>query len=49
MTLTPASGLLIRATEGTVLSRIPPRLAVRRGAALELPHVMVLVDDPEKP
>lgn len=45
---TPASGSLIRATEGTVLSRIPPRLAVRRGAALELPHVMVLVDDPEK-
>ncbi|HPE15980.1 MAG TPA: DUF1015 domain-containing protein [Oscillospiraceae bacterium] len=45
---TPSSGSLIRATEGTVLSRIPPRLAVRRGAMLELPHVMVLVDDPEK-
>ena len=36
----------IRATEGTVLERIPPRMAVRRGAALELPHVMLLVDDP---
>ncbi len=35
----------IRATEGTVLSRIPPRVRVRRGAALELPHVMLLVDD----
>ena len=39
---------LIRATEGTVLDRIPPRLAVRRGASLELPHVMLLVDDPGK-
>jgi len=38
----------IRATEGTVLSRIPPRMAVRRGAAIELPHIMVLIDDPEK-
>lgn len=39
---------LIRATEGTVLDRIPPRLAVRRGAPLELPHVMLLIDDPAK-
>ncbi len=39
---------LIRATEGTVLERIPPRVAVRRGATIELPHVMVLIDDPEK-
>lgn len=37
---------LIRATEGTVLERIPPRVKVRQGAALELPHVMLLVDDP---
>lgn len=44
---TPGSGALIRATEGTVLSRIPPRMAVRRGAPLELPHVMLLIDDPE--
>ena len=36
----------IRATEGTVLSRIPPRVAVRRGASLEAPHVMLLIDDP---
>ena len=35
----------IRATEGTVLSRIPPRVRVRRGAAVELPHVMLLIDD----
>ena len=39
---------LIRATEGTVLERIPPRVAVRRGAPIELPHVMLLIDDPEK-
>jgi len=39
---------LIRATEGTVLDRIPPRLAVRRDALLELPHVMLLIDDPER-
>ncbi len=38
----------IRATEGTVLERIPPRVAIRRDAALELPHVMLLIDDPEK-
>ena len=37
----------VRATEGTVLERIPPRVAVRRGAPLELPHVMLLIDDPE--
>lgn len=36
----------VRATEGTVLSRIPPRVAVRRGAPLEAPHVMLLIDDP---
>ncbi|MBP3436992.1 MAG: DUF1015 domain-containing protein [Clostridia bacterium] len=35
----------VRATEGTVLSRIPPRLRVRRGAPLEAPHVMILIDD----
>ena len=36
---------LIRATEMTVLERIPPRQRVRRGAAMELPHVMMLCDD----
>lgn len=43
----PGSDALIRATEGTVLSRIPPRVAVRRHAALELPHVLMLLDDPD--
>ena len=45
---TPGSGALIRATEGTVLERIPPRAKVRRGARVELPHVMLLIDDPDK-
>ena len=36
---------LIRPTEGTIVERIPPRLAVRRGASLELSHVMMLLDD----
>ena len=36
----------IRATEATVIERIPPRVAIRRNAPLELPHVMLLVDDP---
>lgn len=45
---TPGSGSLIRATEGTVLERIPPRVRVRRDAPIELPHVMLLIDDPKK-
>ena len=40
--------LPVRATEGTVLERIPPRVKIRRGAALELPHVMLLVNDPDR-
>ena len=37
----------IRATEQTVLSRIPPRVEIRKNAPLELPHVMLLFDDIE--
>ena len=37
----------IRATEQTVLSRIPPRVEIRKNAPLELPHVMLLFDEPE--
>ena len=44
----PGSGAPIRATEGTVLSRIPPRVAVRKNAPIELPHVMLLADDPDR-
>ena len=37
----------VRATEATVIERIPPRIKVRNGAPLELPHIMILIDDPE--
>lgn len=39
---------LIRATEATVIERIPPRVAIRRDAKIELPHVMLLIDDPNR-
>lgn len=42
----PKKKTLIRATEETVISRIPPRVKIREHAAIELPHVMLLVDDP---
>lgn len=42
----PGSDALIRATEGVVMSRIPPRVAVRKNAPIELPHAMLLTDDP---
>lgn len=40
------SGTLIRATEGTIVDRLPPRMVIREGAPLESPHIMVLLDDP---
>lgn len=40
------SQTLIRATEGTILDRLPPRIRIREGATLEVPHIMVLIDDP---
>ena len=39
---------LIRATEGTIIERLPPRMRIRQGAALELPHILVLIDDPDR-
>ncbi len=39
---------LIRATEGTVISRIPPRVKIRENAPIELPHIMLLIDDRKK-
>ncbi len=39
---------LIRATEGTILERIPPRKEIRKDAPLELPHIMVLISDDKK-
>ncbi len=42
----PGSGGAVRATEDTVQARIPPRVRVRQDALLELPHVILLMDDP---
>lgn len=42
----PFSTALTRATEATILERIPPRMEIRRGAPLELPHIMLLANDP---
>ena len=39
---------LVRATEGTVLERIPPRVKIRQNAALECPHIIILIDDAKK-
>ncbi len=44
----PGAQTLIRATEGTILDRLPPRIRVREKAPIELPHIMVLIDDPER-
>ena len=42
------SDSLIRATEKTIVSRLPPRMDIRRNATLETPHIMILIDDPKK-
>lgn len=39
---------LIRATEGTVIERLPPRIKIRENAAIELPHIMLLIDDEDE-
>lgn len=39
------TNVLIHPTEGTVIDRLPPRIKVREGAVLELPHILVLIDD----
>ena len=39
---------LIRPTEQTIASRLPPRLVIRRGAPVELTHIMILIDDPDR-
>ena len=42
---TKGSTSSVRATEATVIERIPPRIKVRQGATLEIPHIMILIDD----
>lgn len=44
----PGSVSRVRATEGTILSRIPPRMKVRQDALLECPHIMLLLNDKER-
>ncbi len=44
----PDSRTPVRATEGTILSRIPPRKEIRKNAPLELPHIMVLISDEKR-
>ncbi|MCI8405097.1 MAG: DUF1015 domain-containing protein [Clostridia bacterium] len=38
----------IRATEGTIIERIPPRQRIRKNAPLEVPHILILIDDRER-
>lgn len=44
---TKGSKSLIRATEATVVERLPARIRIRSGATIESPHIMVLIDDRE--
>ncbi|NLW59491.1 MAG: DUF1015 domain-containing protein [Firmicutes bacterium] len=39
---------LIRPTEETIADRLPPRIKIREGGILEVPHIMLLLDDPER-
>jgi hypothetical protein len=38
----------IRPTEKTIVARLPPRIAIRKDAPLELPHIIMIIDDPGK-
>jgi hypothetical protein len=38
---------LIRSTEGTIVERLPPRIRIRENAPIEVPHILVLIDDPQ--
>jgi hypothetical protein len=44
----PGSTSLIRASEGTIVDRLPPRIKIREQALIESPHILVLIDDPQK-
>merc|ERR1711957_1039943 len=43
-----AEPTLIRPTEKTIVARLPPRIAIRENAPLELPHIIMIIDDPNK-
>lgn len=40
------SEALIRSTEGTIMDRLPPRIKIRENSPIEIPHIMILIDDP---
>jgi hypothetical protein len=44
----PGARTLVRASERTIVARLPARIDVRRRAPLELPHIMALIDDRER-
>lgn len=44
----PVSDALIRSTEGTYMDKLSARMEIREGAVIEVPHILVLIDDPEK-
>ena len=44
----PGAQSAVRASEKTILSRLPARLEIRKRAALEMPHIMALIDDPDR-
>jgi len=44
----PGARTLIRATEGTIMERLPPRIEIRQAAPLEVPHILVLIDDSQQ-
>lgn len=44
----PGAAAAVYPTEGTIVDRLPPRVKVREGAELELPHILVFIDDAEQ-
>ena len=43
----PGTAKPVRASEGTIIERLPPRIRIREGAQIECPHIMLLIDDPK--
>jgi uncharacterized protein DUF1015 len=43
----PDADSIIRASEQTIVERLPARVRIRKGAPLEMPHILVLIDDPD--
>ena len=43
----PDAGSIVRASEQTMVERLPARVRIRKGARMEVPHILVLIDDPD--